>query len=194
MTVMLDLLERRGWIRRVPNPDDRRSVLIEITPEGRATANSCFPGIRTVERSILSALTPGERSHLLDLLAKFLARTAEAAAPNPRTPPRGQRIRPGRLTLRQDTEPGAAPASSTLSSSPPASDRWLRHDARTVRDFHRCPERPVVLARDTPTAAVTLAPVHEMSGVLGDETGLDQAGLVGEDDGLDPVPQCQLPH
>ena len=32
MTATLDLLERRGWIRRIPNPGDRRSVLIEITP------------------------------------------------------------------------------------------------------------------------------------------------------------------
>jgi DNA-binding MarR family transcriptional regulator len=107
MTATLDLLERRGWIRRVPNPADRRSVFIEITPEGRATTDQMLPGIRTVERSILSALTPGERSHLLDLLTKILARTAEAAA-EPPEPLRGQRIRPDRLTLRQDTEPGAA--------------------------------------------------------------------------------------
>jgi MerR family regulatory protein len=43
----------------------------------------------------------------LDLLAKILARTAEAAA-EPPEPLRGQRIRPDRLTLRQDTGPGAA--------------------------------------------------------------------------------------
>src|SRR5208282_115231 len=36
MTATLDLLEYRGWIRRIPNPGDRRSVLIEITPDGRA--------------------------------------------------------------------------------------------------------------------------------------------------------------
>jgi len=33
-----DLLEHRGWIRRIQNPDDRRSTLIEITPDGRAAA------------------------------------------------------------------------------------------------------------------------------------------------------------
>src|SRR5579864_498175 len=59
MTATLDLLERRGWIRRVPNPADRRSVLIEITSEGRAATDQLLPGIRTIERSILSALTPG---------------------------------------------------------------------------------------------------------------------------------------
>src|ERR1035438_8976824 len=83
MTATLDLLERRGWIRRVPNPADRRSVLIEITPDGRATTDQLLPGIRTIERGILSALTRDERAHLLDLLAKILARTAQVAAGPP---------------------------------------------------------------------------------------------------------------
>ena len=46
MTATLDLLEHRGWIRRAANPDDRRSVLIEITPDGRAIADQLLPGIR----------------------------------------------------------------------------------------------------------------------------------------------------
>jgi DNA-binding MarR family transcriptional regulator len=96
MTATLDLLEQRGWIRRVANPADRRSVLIEITPDGRATADQLLPGIRTVEKSILSALTPGERTQLQDLLAKILARAAAVAAEQP-GPLGGQRNRPARL-------------------------------------------------------------------------------------------------
>lgn len=57
-----DLLEHRGWIRRVPNPDDRRSTLIEITPDGRAAADQLLPGIRTLEKSFLSALSYAERA------------------------------------------------------------------------------------------------------------------------------------
>jgi DNA-binding MarR family transcriptional regulator len=96
MTATLDLLEHRGWIRRIPNPADRRSVLIEITPDGRATADQLLPGIRAVEKSILSALTPTERAQLLHMLAKILARTADVAAGQPE-PPGGQRNRPARL-------------------------------------------------------------------------------------------------
>ena len=96
MTSTLDLLEHRGWIRRTPNPGDRRSVLIEITPDGRAAADQLLPGIRTLERTILSALTPGERAHLLEMLAKILARAAEVAA-GPPEPLNGQRVRPARL-------------------------------------------------------------------------------------------------
>jgi DNA-binding MarR family transcriptional regulator len=96
MTATLDLLEYRGWIRRIPNPGDRRSVLIEITPDGAAAADQLLPGIRSIERSILSALTQDERVQLLDLLAKVLTRAAEVAA-EPPEPLQGQRIRPARL-------------------------------------------------------------------------------------------------
>jgi len=97
MTATLDHLERRGWIRRIPNPDDRRSTLIEITPDGRAIADQLLPGIRTLERTILSALSQDEREHLQDLLAKVLARTAEAAAEPHPEPLNGPRHRPARL-------------------------------------------------------------------------------------------------
>jgi DNA-binding MarR family transcriptional regulator len=117
MTATLDLLERRGWIRRVPNPADRRSLLIEITPEGRATTDQLLPGIRTVEQGILSALTPGERDYLLDLLAKILTRTTEAAA-EPPEPLHGHRNRPGRPTPRQDAEPGPRPTPGTDTAAP----------------------------------------------------------------------------
>jgi len=99
MTATLDLLEHRGWIRRIPNPADRRSTLIEITPDGRAAADQLLPGIRAIEKSILSALTPGERAQLLDMIAKILARTAEVAAgqPEPLSGPRNRPARPGGL-------------------------------------------------------------------------------------------------
>jgi DNA-binding MarR family transcriptional regulator len=103
MTATLDLLEHRGWIRRTANPGDRRSVLIEITPAGRAITDQMLPGIRTLERSVLSALTPDERAHLLDLLAKILARTAEVAGEQQPEPLTGLRVRPARLGPR----PGA---------------------------------------------------------------------------------------
>ena len=96
MTAVLDLLEHRGWIERIPNPGDRRSVLIQITPDGRATADQLLPGIRSLERSVLSALSPDERAGLLNLLGKILARTTEVAAEHPE-PLNGQRILPARL-------------------------------------------------------------------------------------------------
>ncbi len=76
---------------------DRRSVLVEITPAGRATTDQLLPGIRALERGILSALTPEERARLLDMLAKVLARTADVAADRQPEPLSGPRVRPARL-------------------------------------------------------------------------------------------------
>ena len=95
MTATLDLLENRGWVVRRPNPDDRRSVLVEVTEEGCAAADRLLPGIRLVEREVMSALTPRERQQLLRLLEKVLARAAEVAE-QPATPLDGPRRRPAR--------------------------------------------------------------------------------------------------
>ena len=96
ITSTLDNLERRGWIQRVPNPDDRRSLLIEITEAGRTTADQLLPGIRQLERRALAALTPRELTQLLGILSKVLAQAAEIEA-QPIEPLSGRRNRPSRL-------------------------------------------------------------------------------------------------
>ena len=139
MTATLDLLERRGWIRRIPNPADRRSVLVEITPEGRATADRLLPGIRGIERSILSALTREERAHLLDLLAKILDRTAEVAA-EPPEPLHGQRNRPARLSPGPDAEP-SLPGSLRHRHRPTPAAR-LKNPAARLKNPRGAAENP----------------------------------------------------
>jgi DNA-binding MarR family transcriptional regulator len=95
MTATLDTLESRGWVVRAPNPTDRRSVLVSITEEGRATADRFLPGIRAVESALMSSLTPKERDQLVTLLGKVLARAAEVAD-EPAIPLEGRRNRPER--------------------------------------------------------------------------------------------------
>jgi len=58
-----------------------------------------LPAVRMVEKNILSALAPSERAQLLDLLAKILARAAQAAA-GQLEPLSGPRNRPARLGSR----------------------------------------------------------------------------------------------
>jgi DNA-binding MarR family transcriptional regulator len=96
MTATLDLLERRDWVRRSPNPEDRRSTKVQITAEGCATADRLLPGIRAIERRALSSLTEAERLQLLNLLAKVLESLASIAA-EPAQPLTGTRARPARL-------------------------------------------------------------------------------------------------
>jgi DNA-binding MarR family transcriptional regulator len=38
VTLIVDDLERRGLVRRMPHPDDRRAKLVELTVAGRAAA------------------------------------------------------------------------------------------------------------------------------------------------------------
>ncbi len=83
VTGTLDQLEYRGWVRRLPNPDDRRSVLVEITDEGRAVADRLLPGIRQLEQAFLSGLTATELATLMKLLAKALDGLARVAAVEP---------------------------------------------------------------------------------------------------------------
>ncbi|HYN75872.1 MAG TPA: MarR family transcriptional regulator, partial [Candidatus Limnocylindria bacterium] len=76
MTATIDLLERRGCVVRRPNAADRRSVLVEITDDGRAMVDRLLPGIRLVEREVMSVLSERERDQLLRLLDKVLASAA----------------------------------------------------------------------------------------------------------------------
>ena len=97
MTNLLDALEREGWARRVPNPDDRRSVLVEITADGKALADRFLPGVRKFELAVMGDLTPPERSTLMAIVAKVLEATARLSTAEP-IPLDGRRNRPARLS------------------------------------------------------------------------------------------------
>jgi DNA-binding MarR family transcriptional regulator len=95
MTATIDALERHGWVRRVANPDDRRSLLVEITDEGQAVTDRFLPGIRKIDVAVLAGLSSAERTTLLKLLAKVLNQLATIAA-QPPIPLDGRRNRPQR--------------------------------------------------------------------------------------------------
>lgn len=99
MTATLDVLERRGWILRVPNPLDRRSVLIQMTQDGQKTIDQALPGIRLVELALMSTLTKAERKSLMDIVGKILGRAATIASEEP-IPLKGVRHRPARLKVK----------------------------------------------------------------------------------------------
>ena len=40
MTRMLDRLACKGWIERLPNPADKRGVLVQLTPDAQPFASS----------------------------------------------------------------------------------------------------------------------------------------------------------
>ena len=91
MTSLLDNLEKRGLVRRLPHPDDRRKILIDITPDARAIIDELLPAMHARERDVVdAALTASEQRTLLRSLAKLQQAAAEArseAAPQRRRPP-----------------------------------------------------------------------------------------------------------
>ena len=95
MTSILDVLERHGWIRRVPNPQDRRSVLIEISEDGYAITDRFLPGVRKIERAVMGELSAKELAALMNILTKILKNTARVCASEP-IPLEGRRNRAAR--------------------------------------------------------------------------------------------------
>ena len=72
MTNRLDRLEDAGLIKRLPNPNDRRGILVRLTEQGIALMDEVYPAHITNEDQILSSLTITEREVLTDLLRKML--------------------------------------------------------------------------------------------------------------------------
>ena len=73
VTSRIDRLERRGLVRRLDDPDDRRGVIIELTDEGRAVVDEAVAALATSDRQLLERLDPAEVEQLEGLLRKVLA-------------------------------------------------------------------------------------------------------------------------
>ncbi|MPN31497.1 hypothetical protein SDC9_178971 [bioreactor metagenome] len=71
VTVVLNDLEDRGFIRREFHPTDRRRKLVRLTPEGEAFAAEMLNAIEKVEVGSFAAMTPHERRMLLELAGRF---------------------------------------------------------------------------------------------------------------------------
>lgn len=72
MTARLDRLERQGWIRRLPSPTDRRSLLVELTAEGKALTDRALQAHVDNERRLLAPLSQEQQQLLADLLRQWL--------------------------------------------------------------------------------------------------------------------------
>ena len=73
MTGRLDRLERRGLIRRLPNPQDRRGMDVELTAEGRKLADELVTAHVQNEERMMAGLTRDERRTLEKIMRKLLA-------------------------------------------------------------------------------------------------------------------------
>lgn len=96
VTSLLDNLEKRGLIRRLPHPDDRRKLLVDVTPAAQVIVDELLPSLHARERDVISAaLSTTEQRQLLRLVAKLQQSAIQArSAPAPRGATRRRRKRP----------------------------------------------------------------------------------------------------
>jgi DNA-binding MarR family transcriptional regulator len=72
MTSRLDALEAEGLVRRLRDPDDRRSVLVELTEKGRKKHQQAM-GIQAQKEALLAdALSDREKEQLNGLLRRVM--------------------------------------------------------------------------------------------------------------------------
>jgi MarR family multiple antibiotic resistance transcriptional regulator len=66
----IDRLEKQGWVRRLPNPADRRSSLLELTKDGAAlTADAQLTFTEVTEGLVAAALDPIQLAAAVSALA-----------------------------------------------------------------------------------------------------------------------------
>lgn len=90
MSIALDRLERAGLARRVHNPVDRRSVLVEATDLTHRRARGFFGPLAAIERDLLAGHSPREVRAIrtfLDGLASALAAHRPHTASAQQAPP-----------------------------------------------------------------------------------------------------------
>ena len=68
ITRMLDKLEQRGWLTRLRQPDNRRVVMVNITPAGLKLLRELQTPVTACHQQQLGHLTPEQLQQLIELL------------------------------------------------------------------------------------------------------------------------------
>lgn len=71
VTGLLDSLERRGLVRRLPHPSDRRMLLVDLTSTAHQLLSELLPRVHREERAWMSCLTSEEQNMLVELTGKI---------------------------------------------------------------------------------------------------------------------------
>jgi len=80
VTGLLDSLEKRGYVRRLPHASDRRMLLIELTDTGRQVAQDFRQLVHQHEKGWQTDFTEQEQEQLIALLHRFQATLAGSKA------------------------------------------------------------------------------------------------------------------
>jgi DNA-binding MarR family transcriptional regulator len=72
VTSRLDRLERSGLIRRMPDPADRRGVLVRLTPQGGRVARKALHELIAANEAFLKPLSAARRESIASALRVLL--------------------------------------------------------------------------------------------------------------------------
>lgn len=72
MTGLLDGLEKQGYIRRLPRPGDRRSIIIQLSEKGRDFVSEMLPDHFQRLADAMGELSAQERKALMKLTPRIL--------------------------------------------------------------------------------------------------------------------------
>jgi|SRR5882672_8951971 len=72
MTRMIDRLEQKGLVRRVPHPEDRRATNLEITTAGKALYPQLLAAKETVQAQFLRGFSTDEVQRLESFLNRMV--------------------------------------------------------------------------------------------------------------------------
>ncbi len=78
MTQLVDRLEADGLVKRVSDPNDRRSVHAALTPAGRRQYEAAAAAMASSEREIFGELSADERRQLNALLDRLIGAPVKA--------------------------------------------------------------------------------------------------------------------
>jgi len=81
MTNRLDRMEKAGFVKRIPDEHDRRSVQIELTDKGRKLYERTVEAQAAKEGIVAEALTPNQQDELNDLLRRLMLAFERREAP-----------------------------------------------------------------------------------------------------------------
>lgn len=81
VTVMLQRMERNGWIERRTDPNDQRITRVYMTEKARTLHLEAMGSFRELDAEVAGALSAEERDALRELLLKVYARFLEHMAP-----------------------------------------------------------------------------------------------------------------
>jgi MarR family transcriptional regulator, organic hydroperoxide resistance regulator len=88
MTSVLDTLQSNGYIRRQPDPTDRRRVLVDLTPAAQAVLDRLLPEVQQAVTAVMGTLDDQALHALLNHLTVVREALAAASTDLPPPPPR----------------------------------------------------------------------------------------------------------